>query len=41
MNRKTEMEGKLEKSKVFLFYVSALMYMMSRKGKFVNAGEKE
>lgn len=41
MNRKKEMEWKPEKSKVFLFYVSVLMYMMSRKGKCVNAGEKE
>ena len=41
MNRKKEIEWKLEKSKVFLFYVFVLMYMISRKGKWVNTGEKE
>ena len=41
MNRKKEIEWKLEKSKVFLLYVFVLMYMISRKGKWVNTGEKE
>lgn len=41
MNRKKEMEWKLGKSKVFLFYVFVLMYMISRKGKCGNAEEKE
>lgn len=35
------MEWWLEKSKAFLFYIFVLMYMISRKGKCDNAGQKK